>query len=122
MLTIRRGSGLVDNSHRISEEAAASASSNLTSTNCRYNRGDCLYSPLGRGAFRAAMTSIRVGPYEAPKAASAASIAMTLGASGATKTEKPGDRDRFALAAPVILAEWEARKKRGVLTGQAAMA
>ncbi len=38
------------------------------------------------------------------------------------KTEKPGDRDRFARAAPLILAEWEARKTQGMLKGQAAMA
>jgi hypothetical protein len=34
------------------------------------------------------------------------------------KTERPGDRNRFAQAAPAILAEWEARKKQGVLSGQ----
>jgi glyoxylase I family protein len=31
------------------------------------------------------------------------------------KSEKPGDRDRFALAAPGVLAEWEARKQQGAL-------
>ena len=34
------------------------------------------------------------------------------------KTEKIGDRDRFAQAAPIILAEWESRKKQGALSGQ----
>jgi glyoxylase I family protein len=33
------------------------------------------------------------------------------------KTEKPGDRDHFAQAAPVILAQWKARKKQGVFIG-----
>src|SRR5579863_6231872 len=36
------------------------------------------------------------------------------------KVEKPGDRDRFAQAAPVVLAEWEARKKEGALSGEPA--
>jgi catechol 2,3-dioxygenase-like lactoylglutathione lyase family enzyme len=35
------------------------------------------------------------------------------------KTEKAEDRDRFAQAAPVVLAEWEARKKQGALSGAA---
>ncbi len=34
------------------------------------------------------------------------------------RTEKAGDRDRFAQAAPVILAEWEARKKQDASSGQ----
>ncbi len=34
------------------------------------------------------------------------------------RTEKAGDRDRFAQAAPVILAEWEARKKHDALSGK----
>jgi hypothetical protein len=35
------------------------------------------------------------------------------------KTEKAGDRERLAKAAPVILAEWESRKKQGSLGRQA---
>jgi catechol-2,3-dioxygenase len=38
------------------------------------------------------------------------------------KTEKPGDRDHFAQAAPAVLSEWEARKKQGVLSGEAVVA
>jgi hypothetical protein len=35
------------------------------------------------------------------------------------KTEKAGDRERSAKVAPVILAEWESRKKQGALSRQA---
>ena len=35
------------------------------------------------------------------------------------RTEQAGDRDRFAQAAPVVLAEWEARKKHDAWSGQA---
>ena len=38
------------------------------------------------------------------------------------KTEKEGDRERLAKAAPVILAEWESRKKQGSLGRQAVTA
>jgi hypothetical protein len=31
------------------------------------------------------------------------------------KTEKPGERDRFAQAAPAVLAEWEPHKKQDVV-------
>ena len=31
------------------------------------------------------------------------------------RSEAPGDRDRFALAAPAVLAEWETRKQQGAL-------
>ena len=37
------------------------------------------------------------------------------------RTEKLGDRVRFAQAAPAILAEWEVRKKQGELSGQVGM-
>ena len=33
-------------------------------------------------------------------------------------TEKPGDRDRFAESALLVLAEWEARKRTGVMSGE----
>lgn len=39
-----------------------------------------------------------------------------------TRTEIAGDLDRFARAAPAILAEWEARKHEGALSGQAVTA
>jgi hypothetical protein len=38
------------------------------------------------------------------------------------KTEKHDDRDRFAQAAPAVLAEWESRKKQGALSRQAVTA
>ncbi len=37
------------------------------------------------------------------------------------RTEKPGDLHRFADAAPAILADWEACKKQGALSQQAAL-
>ena len=38
------------------------------------------------------------------------------------KTEKPGDRDRFAQLAPVILDEWEGRKRQVALSGSTIVA
>jgi catechol-2,3-dioxygenase len=38
------------------------------------------------------------------------------------ETEKAGDRERSGKVAPVILAEWESRKKQGALSRQAVTA
>jgi hypothetical protein len=38
------------------------------------------------------------------------------------RTERAADRDRFAQAAPAILADWEARRRAGALTYQSVTA
>ncbi len=38
------------------------------------------------------------------------------------RTEQPGDRDHFAHDASSVLAEWEARRRAGTLTGESASA